>query len=125
MNEDIRKEGKKIHRIQYIDLEELEYDYDVLLFLRKKLDPFTIDCFRMVVKKHTSDGLTKTQIENYNSHRKRFDAAFLILEGQGFIEKRSVGVHKPYFVTVRGLQLASLLRDEKREQQNNQNIEGL
>lgn len=103
----------EIQNIKYVDLEEINYSHDVLLFLRKKLDPFTIDCLRKVKDHHQIGGLNKTKIENYNDHRKRYDAAFLILESQGFIEWQQDGISKPYFLTVRGRQLIQLLVKEK------------
>ena len=99
-------------QVKYIDLEKLLYDPKVLMFLRKKLDSFAIDCFRKIISQHNRNGLNKTKIEDYVVHRKRYDAAFLILESQGFVEKRADGISKPYFVTVRGLQLSSLLSVE-------------
>lgn len=100
-------------KITYVDLEMLEYEDNVLLFLRKKLDSFAVDVLRMIRNEHKKDGLNKTSIDNYAEHRKRYDAAILVLEGQGFIENRPVGTSKPYFLTVRGLQLIQLLIKER------------
>lgn len=86
---------------------------DVLYFLRKKLDNFTIDCLRKVKDFHNLEGLHKTKLENYKAHRKKYDAAFLTLEVQGFIEKKNDGKAKPYYLSVRGFQLIHLLVQEK------------
>lgn len=96
------------------DLDELEYDNDTLRFLRKKLDDFTIDVFRQVVKENKIHrGLVKTRLDAFHSKRKKYDSAFLTLEAQGFVEKKEDGTATPYFVTVRGKQLAQLLYEEK------------
>lgn len=116
-------------QIKYVDLEKLQYEYNVLLFLRKKLDSFAIDCFRKIVNQHNKEGLNKTKLDDYVEHRKRYDASFLTLEVQGFVEKRSNGISKPYFLTTRGLQLVHLLKEEKEKENNvvaeNKNIGGL
>jgi predicted transcriptional regulator len=45
--------------------------------------------------------------------RKRYDAAFLTLEAQGFIEKQEDGTSTPYYITIRGRQLGTLLKNEQ------------
>ncbi|RHW36091.1 hypothetical protein D1B31_17925 [Neobacillus notoginsengisoli] len=96
------------------DLNHLEYDEETLLFLRAKLDEFTIEVFRKVIKENkVHKGLVKTRLENFHGMRKRYDAAFLMLEAQGFIYKVEDGTATPYFATVRGKQLAHLLHEEK------------
>lgn len=106
-----------------INLDLLEYDTNTLCFLRRKLDDFTIDVFRKVVKENQLSrgfkGLIKTRLENYHGMRKKYDVSFLILEAQGFIEKKEDGVTTPYFVTVRGRQLAVLLSQEKMKREEN------
>lgn len=100
----------------YIDIDKISYDEDTLRFLRKKLDEFTIELFRLVIKTNAShEGLVKTRLDNYQTMRKRYDASFLILEAQGFIEKREVGPSTPYYVTNRGRQLITLLKQENTE----------
>ncbi|KAA9014897.1 hypothetical protein [Niallia endozanthoxylica] len=99
----------------YVDLDELEYNIQTLRFLRKKLDDFTIDVFRQTaIENKNHRGLVKTRLENYHSMRKRYDAAFLILEAQGFIEKKEDGTSTPYFVTIRGRQLMTILNKEQK-----------
>jgi hypothetical protein len=99
---------------RYIDLDELEFNENTLRFFRKKLDDFTIDVFRKVVTQNKlHKGLVKTRLENYKSKRKRYDAAFLTLEAQGFIEKREDGTSTPYYTTIRGRQLGTLLQNER------------
>lgn len=101
-------------KAQYRDLDELEYDEDTLKFLRKKQDDFTVDVFRKIVSENKIHrGLVKTRLEQYHSLRKRYDASFLMLESQGFIEKKEDGTATPYFITIRGRQLGQLLREEK------------
>lgn len=95
--------------------DDFEYTSQTLLFLRSKLDDFTIDCFRMVSKKHNDGGFAKTKIEDYNKSRKKMDTAFLILEYQGFIETKAIATMKPYYVTKRGFQLITLLKEEKQK----------
>lgn len=98
----------------YIDLDLLEYDIDTLRFLRKKIDDFTINVFRKIINENRDKkGLVKTRLEGYKGMRKKYDASFLILESQGFIAKKEDGTATPYFVTVRGRQLATLLSQEK------------
>lgn len=98
-----------------IDLDQIEYDSHVLLFLRKKLDDFTINLFRKIFQENKKNplGLMKTHIEDYHSMRKKYDNAFLILESQGFIERHELGTATPYHITVRGKQLVILLANEK------------
>jgi predicted transcriptional regulator len=105
-----------LENVKYKDLDQLLYDEDVIRFLRKKLDNFTLNVFREVLnhnKEHR--GLVKTRMENFHNMRKRYDAAFLTLEVQGFIEKREDGTATPYYVTVRGLQLLEILKQDKKE----------
>lgn len=113
-NRTIRDSFIDNERIKYVDIDELEYPKSVLVFLRKKLDEFTIDCFRKVTNHHNKGGLHKTKIEDYETNRKKYDNAFLTLEVQGFIEKKQNGTFKPYFLTVRGFQLIHLLQEEKK-----------
>lgn len=102
----------------YKDLDQLEYNEDTLRFFRKKLDDFTIDVFRKIVNENKIHrGLIKARIEDFHSMRKRYDAAFLILESQGFIEKKEDGTATPYFVTIRGRQLGQLLKEEKQKRE--------
>ncbi|QCJ45602.1 hypothetical protein FAY30_26395 (plasmid) [Bacillus sp. S3] len=104
----------------YKDLDQLEYDEDTVRFLRKKLDDFAIDVFRKIISENKLKlGLVKTKLDNYHGMRKRYDSSFLILEAQGFIEKKEFGTATPYYVTVRGKQLAHLLHEEKLGRSNN------
>jgi predicted transcriptional regulator len=106
------KQNDSIKR--YIDLDELEFNENTLRFLRKKLDDFTIDVFRKIVTQNkVYKGLVKTRLDNYQSMRKRYDAAFLTLEAQGFIEKQEDGTSTPYYITIRGRQLGTLLKNEQ------------
>lgn len=112
---------------KYIDLDELEYNENTLRFLRKKLDDFAIDIFRLVVRENREHkGLVKTRLEDYHNMRKKYDAAFLMLEAQGFIEKKEDGTSTPYYVTIRGRQLGTLLSEERKnkleEDHVNENI---
>lgn len=96
------------------DLDKLKYDDETLLFLRLKLDDFTIDVFRKIIQMNKlHKGLVKTRLDNFHGMRKRYDSAFLTLEAQGFIEIEKDGTATPYFVTIRGKQLAQLLHEEK------------
>ena len=113
MSDQQEKPTGEIQNVKYVDIEEISYNQDVLLFLRKKLDAFAIECLRKVMHHHNNGGLNKTKIDNYNDHRKRYDAAFLILESQGFIEWQQDGISKPYFLTIRGRQLIHMLSAEK------------
>lgn len=100
--------------IRYVDLNEFKYSDNTIRFLRSKLDDFAISCFRSVAKAtREGTGLTKTSITNYTEQRKKYDAAFLLLEGQGFIEVKADGVKKPYFLSVRGYQLVAYLQGTK------------
>lgn len=98
------------------DYENLEYGEDVLRFLYSMLDPFTLDCFNQVRKKHNHLGFSKTTIPDYHSQRKKYDAAFLVLEYQGFIFWEAVATSKRYFLTIRGRQLVTIIREERRRQ---------
>ncbi|MEG6533227.1 hypothetical protein NSQ82_20270 [Caldifermentibacillus hisashii] len=103
---------------QYKDLDRIEYDDDTLIFLRKKLDEFTINIFKMIFEHNKQHrGLVKTRLNNYLRMRKRYDNAFLILESQGFIERKEDGTSTPYFLTVRGRQLMVLLKSEEIERE--------
>lgn len=103
---------------RYKDLDELQFDEDTLRFLRKKLDDFTVDVFRKIVSENKIHrGLVKTRLDQYHSLRKRYDASFLMLESQGFIEKKEDGTATPYFITIRGRQLGQLLKEEKLKNQ--------
>lgn len=95
------------------NLNDLEYRTDVLLFLRSKLDEFTIECFKKVARQHNQNGLIKSKmIEDYFKKRYIYERAFNFLEAQGFIEIKELGNMKPYFITTRGMQLAELIRKE-------------
>ncbi|WP_214484488.1 hypothetical protein [Bacillus sp. SM2101] len=98
-----------------VDLDNITYPEDVTRFLRKKLDTFHITILKRIVKEQqeTGRGLIKTRLEDYQSKRKRYDAAFLILESQGFIDRKADGTSTPYFITIRGKDLIKLLRQEK------------
>lgn len=103
---------------KYIDLDQLEYNENTLRFLRKKLDDFTIDIFRETVRSNKEHkGMVKTRIPNYQNMRKKYDSSFLMLEAQGFIEKREDGTATPYYVTIRGQQLLTILKEEKRKKE--------
>lgn len=109
---------KELKVNQYIDIDQIEYDIQTLRFLRKKLDDFTLNIFRkIVVENKNHKGLVKTRLDNYHSMRKRYDSSFLILEAQGFIEKKEDGTSTPYFITVRGRQLGTLLSLEKNKKE--------
>lgn len=97
----------------YIDLNDIVYSPPVLLFLRHKIDDFAIECLRKIVDHRNKGGLHKTKLGDYTLHRKRYDAAILTLEAQGFIEHKQDGKNKPYFLTVRGHQLIRLLAEER------------
>ncbi|GGI18035.1 hypothetical protein [Gottfriedia solisilvae] len=93
----------------------LTFDETTLRFFRDRLDDFSINIFRQVFHENKNDlGLIKTRLPNYLSRRKSYDAAFLTLEAIGFIEKNEDGARTPYFLTVRGIQLAQLLSNEKK-----------
>lgn len=93
---------------------ELEYSEEVLLFFSSMLDDFTINIFKETLKSNKNhQGLSKTRIPGYITSRKRYDAAFLTLEKQGFIEKIIDGTKSPYFTTVRGRQLVQVLKQIK------------
>ncbi|MGE8081347.1 hypothetical protein [Peribacillus loiseleuriae] len=94
---------------------DLKYSPEVLQFFRKKLDEFTINIFIQAVRENKEHrGLVKTRLPNYHSMRKKYDAAFLILEYQGFLEKKEDGTATPYYVTIRGLQLGKLIQVENK-----------
>ena len=112
------EEEKAVEKV-YIELNDLVYSPSVLLFLRRKIDDFTIDCLRKIFDHRNTGGLHKTKIQDYNLHRKRYDAAILTLEVQGFIEHKQDGKNKPYFLTVRGRQLVRLLAEEKDQLESN------
>ncbi|WP_034659314.1 hypothetical protein [Robertmurraya massiliosenegalensis] len=106
---------------KYIDLDEIEYNENTLKFLRKKLDDFSINIFRQVVSENRNHrGLVKTRLEDYHNMRKKYDSAFLMLEAQGFIEKKEDGTATPYYITIRGRQLGTLLSEERRKLEEEQ-----
>ncbi|MFB1100379.1 hypothetical protein [Terribacillus sp. JSM ZJ617] len=98
--------------------QNFEYDKQTLKFLRDKHNEFTTEVFRKILiynrENQNLKGLVKTRLEDYKSKRKKYDAAFIVLESQGFIEKKEDGTSTPYFVTIRGLQLGTLLTQEKK-----------
>lgn len=99
--------------------DDLQYNKNVLCFLRSKLDDFAIDCFKMVARQHNHNGLIKSKmIEDYSSKRYIYEKAFNFLEAQGFIEIKELGNMKPYFITTRGRQLVDLILNEKNKQDN-------
>lgn len=107
--------------VEYVDFEDVLYTEEQLRFLRKKLDDFTIEMFRKVIQENRNQrGLVKTRLEKYQSLRKKYDNSFLILEAQGFIEKKEDGTMTPYYITTRGRQLVKLLKDEKQKREENQ-----
>jgi hypothetical protein len=96
-----------------VDLDSIEYPQKVLLYLRKRLDPFHVECFIKVAKAHKDGGLLITKIDNYNSNRKRYEVAYNALEKQGFIDQIKVANTRPLVMTVRGEQLLYLLKEER------------
>lgn len=112
---DSKTQDEDLKNVRYMDLDNLLYPDDVLLFLRKKLSSFDVDCLRAVKSKQKEGGLLKTKIEKYDENRKKYDHSFIVLESQGFIEPKKDGVSRPYFLTPRGLQLVVLLSDEKQK----------
>ncbi|MEW9673590.1 hypothetical protein [Ammoniphilus sp. 3BR4] len=102
-----------------VDLDEILFHPEHLLFFRKKMDDFTVEVFKKVVRANKSGhGLIKTRLENYHSQRKHYDRAFTILEAQGFIDKKEDGTCTPYSVTNRGRQLLKMLVTEEQQKQN-------
>ncbi len=116
----IKKEGQNPGNIPvqvvYKDFNaDLKYSPEVLHFLRKKLDDFTINIFIQAVRENKEHrGLVKTRLPNYHSKRKKYDAAFLILEYQGFLDKKEDGTATPYYITIRGIQLGQLIQGENK-----------
>lgn len=110
--------------IPIINSETFQYSEDVLRFLFNKLDSFTLNCFNQVRKHHNHLGFSKTTIEDYHSLRKKYDASFLILEYQGFIEWEAVATSKRYFLTIRGRQLFTLIKAEREKLKKSQELKG-
>lgn len=106
-------ENQGVFKPSHVDNEKLEYSEDVLRFLYSMLGKFTLDCFNQVRKQHNHLGFSKTTIEDYHSLRKKYDAAFLILESQGFIYWEAVATSKRYFLTIRGRQLFTLIKNDR------------
>ena len=118
---------EEVYATIYKNFDLFEYDIESLAFLRQHLDAFAIECFKQVVPKRDSGGLYKSQLSNYQAHRKLYDFAFHTLEVQGFIEPVAMGVSKRYFPTVRGFQLIKFLqveRDMKKSLQKEENENG-
>jgi predicted transcriptional regulator len=107
------KSGNSVTEYDPTQLEQLEFPYEILLYFRQKLDDFTISLFKRVLAENKEHrGLLKTRLKDYHALRKRYDSAFTMLEAQGFIEKREDGTRTPYYVTIRGEQLTTLLIEE-------------
>lgn len=96
--------------------EKLLYTEDVLHYFRNKLDKGTLECFRIVAESTNPYGLLRTKIPDFNQNRRVYDLGFTILEAQGFIRMEEFGNMRPYFLTIRGQQLADLLRAEPRKE---------
>lgn len=93
-----------------------EYPQYILNFLRSKLDDFTVECFKLVVRHNKHGGVVKSKtLEDYFNKRFIYERAFASLEAQGFIEAKELGNMKPYFVTNKGIQLAVLIKREMEE----------
>lgn len=104
---------KTIEKVSSNKTNPHEFDQHTLKFFRERLDEFTLEIFKQVFISNQNDlGLIKTRLPNYINKRKSYDAAFLILESIGFIEKSEDGARTPYYTTVRGVQLAQLLTNE-------------
>ncbi|KQN97208.1 hypothetical protein [Paenibacillus sp. Leaf72] len=107
MNSESSSEGE--------DSSELLFNLRELQFFREKLDDFTLNVFRTIVRDNRNHiGTVKTRLENYRGKRFFYDQSFTILDAQGFIEKKNNGTMAPYYVTKRGMQLVQLLLDERK-----------
>jgi hypothetical protein len=106
----------------YIPYEDYEFDKPTLLYFRTKIDEFKIDILREIARENKQHrGLVKTRYKDYRNKRKQYDDAFLVLETLGFIDKKEDGTATPYFVSVRGRQLITLLAEEKLEREREMN----
>lgn len=120
----ILNDNKRVVDTSQLNSETFEYSENVLRFLFNMLDSFTLNCFNQVRKQHNHLGFSKTTIDDYHSQRKKYDAAFTILEYQGFIHWKAVATSKRYFLTIRGRQLFTLIKSERENYKKTQELKG-
>ncbi|AVF28797.1 hypothetical protein [Paenibacillus larvae] len=95
-------------------LDNFVYDEDTLRLLATNFeDPDVLFVFKMVCKYHNFGGFIKKQLPNYESKRRKYDNAFLILESTKFIKRmRFGGPSTPYFISIRGEKLVEFFINE-------------
>lgn len=90
-----------------------EYDLVTLRLLASNLlNPDVFNMFIHVMRFRKQGGLKKAYLPDWNTRRRRYDNAILILEATKFISKKEEGTGTPYFPTQLGEQLAIFLIQE-------------
>lgn len=94
-----------------------QYDEQTLAFLATNLgDPDVLFVFQQVFRFRERGGFLKAYLPDWNTKRRRYDNAFLVLESTKFIsclrDRSSHGPSTPYYPTIRGGQLAEYLINE-------------
>lgn len=92
--------------------QNLTYPPEILSYLRSKLDEGSLKCFKLVVESTGPYGVLRTKLPDFKENRRLYDLGFTILEAQGFIRAQGIGNMRPYFLTIRGIQLKELLESE-------------
>lgn len=98
--------------------DEYLYQVETLIFLKSLLDDFTINLLKGIIKfnKNNNRGLILRRLDDYDNQRRKYDCAVAALSAQGLIQRSHDATMKPISVTERGLQMAQLLLEEKRQQ---------
>jgi len=90
-----------------------EYDSATLRLLTSNLlNPDVFNMFIHIMRFRKQGGLKKAYLPDWNTKRRRYDNAILILEATKFITKKEEGTGTPYFPTSLGEQLAVFLIQE-------------
>lgn len=93
--------------------DNIEYDENTLGLLATNLkDDDVLYIFKQVFRFRDHGGFKKAYLPDWNTRRRRYDNAFIILEATKFIEKVEDGSSTPYHPTIRGKQLVVYLVNE-------------
>lgn len=90
----------------------LLYPFEVLEYLRAKLNEQVIEVFMYIANSEEQIGFVRTTLPDYRNKRRLYEVALIALEAQGFIREESFGTFKPFMLTVRGKQLKKLLQEK-------------
>lgn len=92
--------------------DDVEYSEEVIRLLASNLENADVmNLFQQVIR-FRDFGFKKAYLTDWNTKRRRYDNALLILEATKFITRNDDGPSTPYYPTTRGTQLAEYLINE-------------